>query len=116
MKRMRPRDDDNQHQQQSCNNKDCVVAEVPVSLGKPSLRLRLEAYYAHVAPEQIADVTVWHTRYDQIYAKYGGTVEGEAKLASQLWKKYGSIVTLQLTTMTMPSMTNNVTNSTQQHQ
>jgi len=116
MKRTRPRDDDNQHQQQSRNNKDRVVTEVPVSLGKPSLRLRLEAYYAHVAPEQIADATAWRTRYDQIYAKYGGTVEGEAKLASQLRKKYGSIVTLQLTTTTTPSTTNDATNSTQQHQ
>ena len=71
---------------------------IPVSLGKPSLRLRLEAYYSLIAPETIADEASWRKRFEQIYDKFGGTVEGEAKLAAKLAKKYGNNVRLLLTT------------------
>ncbi len=71
---------------------------IPVSLGKPSLRLRLEAYYSLIAPDTIADEASWRKRFDQIYEKYGGTVGGEAKLAAKLGKKYGNSVRLLLTT------------------
>jgi small nuclear ribonucleoprotein (snRNP)-like protein len=77
---------------------------VPLSLGKPSLRRRLEAYYSVVAPEQLEDnkgsttgtsATCWLDRFDLIYAKYGGTAEGERRLAAKLSKKYGATVRLQ---------------------
>ena len=71
---------------------------IPVSLGKPSLRLRLEAYYSLIAPDTIADEASWRKRFEQIYEKYGGTVDGEAKLAAKLAKKYGNNVRLLLTT------------------
>lgn len=63
---------------------------VPVSLGKPSLRRRLEDYYSMVAPDQLQ--LDWIKRFQQIWEKYGGSHEGEAKLASKLMKKYGSTV------------------------
>ena len=70
---------------------------VPVSLGKPSLRLRLEAYYRIIAPDQIANESEWRARYDQIWSKFGGSHEGEQKLALKLAKKYGANnVTLEL--------------------
>lgn len=69
---------------------------IPVSLGKPSLRLRLEAYYKLIAPDQIANQTEWRARLDQIYEKFGGSHQGEAKLATKLYKKYGTAVQLQL--------------------
>ncbi|KAL7570051.1 hypothetical protein ACA910_017089 [Epithemia clementina (nom. ined.)] len=78
----------------SSNNKD--QRTIPLSLGKPSLRRRLEAYYSIVAPQQIANPSEWLVKLDQIYDKYGGTVEGEAKLARQLTRKYGSGVALQI--------------------
>jgi len=67
-----------------------------VSLGKPSLKTRLEAYYALVAPEQIASNNneQWRARFDQIWDKYGGTHAGEQKLASKLAQKYGTAVRL----------------------
>lgn len=70
---------------------------VPLSLGKPSLRRRLEAYYAVVAPEQLQDrgPSRWLERFDLIYSKFGGTAEGEMKLAAKLSKKYGATVRLQ---------------------
>jgi small nuclear ribonucleoprotein (snRNP)-like protein len=37
----------------------------------------------------------WPERFEQIYAKYGGTAEGERRLASKLAKKYGASVRLQ---------------------
>jgi hypothetical protein len=70
--------------------------KIPVSLGKPSLRLRLEAYYKLIAPDQIANFTEWRTRVDQIWDKFGGSHEGEKKLATKLAKKYGSNVRLEL--------------------
>lgn len=72
------------------------LQKVPVSLGKPSLRLRLEAYYKLIAPDQISDQAEWRTRFDQIWNKFGGSHEGERKLAVKLAKKYGTAVTLRL--------------------
>ena len=61
----------------------------PVSLGKPSLRYRLESYYSLIAPDAIADTDKWKQNFEVIYEKYGGTVEGETKLSNKLAKKYG---------------------------
>lgn len=69
---------------------------VPLSLGKPSLRRRLESYYSQVAPEQIRDKEEWKDRLDKIWEKFGGSVQGEQKLAAKLEKKYGSLVQLQI--------------------
>ncbi|KAL7525825.1 hypothetical protein ACHAWF_001524 [Thalassiosira exigua] len=66
----------------------------PVSLGKPSLRHRLESYYSLIAPSAIADKEKWKNNFEIIYQKYGGTVEGETKLAAKLAKKYGTRVRL----------------------
>lgn len=70
--------------------------QIPVSLGKPSLRLRMEAYYSLVAPDLIADETLWREKFDLIYEKFGGTYEKERLLATKLAKKYGSTVKLLL--------------------
>lgn len=67
---------------------------VAVSLGKPSLRVRLEAYYSLIAPEVIATETAWRTRFEQIWTKFGGTDDGERKLAAKLANKYGWTVRL----------------------
>lgn len=56
------------------------------------MRRRLEAYYSLVAPDQLDDG--WLSRLDQIYAKYGGSDDGEQRLATKLAKKYGSTVRL----------------------
>ena len=69
-----------------------------MSLGKPSLRLRLEAYYSLISPDVIADGAAWRKRFGQIYDKYGGTAGGERALANKLAKKYGGRVRLLLTT------------------
>ncbi|KAL7539035.1 hypothetical protein ACHAXR_011764 [Thalassiosira sp. AJA248-18] len=66
----------------------------PVSLGKPSLRHRLVSYYSLIAPDAIADEEKWKKNFEIIYNKYGGTVEGETKLAAKLAKKYGNRVRL----------------------
>lgn len=73
-------------------------SNIPVSLGKPSLRRRLEDYYSLIAPEVIANQEEWKQKFDQIHLKYGGNVKGERILAQKLAKKYGSIVRLRLTT------------------
>lgn len=67
-------------------------ADIPISLGKPSLRRRLEAYYSLINPDSIhKDPVQWRTdTFPQIYEKYGGTYEGERKLATKLSKKYGA--------------------------
>lgn len=70
--------------------------QIPVSLGKPSLRLRMEAYYSLVAPDIIADETAWRSKFELIYEKFGGTYEKERLLASKLAKKYGATVKLLL--------------------
>jgi len=66
----------------------------PVSLGRPSLRHRLESYYSLVSPDQIADQEKWKSTFETIYNKFGGTVQGETKLAAKLAKKYGNQVRL----------------------
>ena len=70
--------------------------KIPVSLGKPSLRLRLEDYYKLIAPDQTASEAEWRARFDQIWNKFGGSHEGERKLAAKLSKKYGTTVRLHL--------------------
>jgi small nuclear ribonucleoprotein (snRNP)-like protein len=70
--------------------------QVAVSLGKPSLRTRLEAYYSLIAPEIIVNDVDWRARFEQIWTKYGGTDDGEQKLATKLAKKYGLTVRLLL--------------------
>lgn len=42
---------------------------IPLSLGKASLRIRLEAYYSLIAPETLSNRTSWLRKYDQIYEK-----------------------------------------------
>ena len=42
---------------------------IPLSLGKASLRIRLEAYYSLISPDTLSDQTVWLRKYDQIYEK-----------------------------------------------
>jgi len=74
--------------------------QIPLSLGKASLRIRLEAYYSLISPDTLSNRTVWLRKYDQIYEKYGGTHQGERKLASKLAKKYGIAVRLLLVTAT----------------
>jgi hypothetical protein len=60
----------------------------PVSLGKPSLRHRLESYYSLVAPEAIADAEDWKRKFEIIYNKYGGTnVEDGVRDAKQSTKR-----------------------------
>mmetsp|Transcript_372 Transcript_372/g.525 ORF Transcript_372/g.525 Transcript_372/m.525 type:complete len:342 (-) Transcript_372:1534-2559(-) len=67
-----------------------------VSLGKPSLRRRLESYYSLVAPKQIENETAWLRKFQQIYSKYGGSHDGERSLAKKLEAKYGRTVRLLL--------------------
>ena len=69
---------------------------IPVSIGKPSLRRRLEAYYSLIAPDQIADQAEWLSKFEKIAAKFGGSYDGERKLARKLEAKYGSTVRLLL--------------------
>lgn len=73
---------------------DSSSALVPVSLGKPSLRRRLEDYYSLIAPDVISDDIEWRKKFELIYDKYGGTVESERNLAKKLAKKYGDSVKL----------------------
>lgn len=47
-----------------------------------------------MAPEAIADVNEWKRKFEIIYNKYGGTVQGETKLSQKLAKKYGDQVRL----------------------
>lgn len=70
---------------------------IPVSLGKPSLRKRLEDYYSLIAPDIIANDVEWKKKFDLIYAKYGGSEKGERALMTKLCKKYGNAVRLMLT-------------------
>jgi small nuclear ribonucleoprotein (snRNP)-like protein len=69
--------------------------DTSVNIGKPSLRRRLEAYYARVSPEQIEDASTWKTTFEKIWDKFGGSVEGEQRLAAKLVKKYGTLVHLE---------------------
>lgn len=70
---------------------------ITVSLGKPSLRKRLEDYYSLIAPDVIANEVEWKKKFDLIYAKYGGSEKGERALMTKLCKKYGNAVRLMLT-------------------
>lgn len=92
------------------NNNNTDRHEIPVSLGKPSLRRRLEAYYSLIAPDQIADVTEWRPKFDQIWTKFGGTDEGELKLATKLAKKYGLTVRLLLASSVLSKNNKNKNN------
>jgi small nuclear ribonucleoprotein (snRNP)-like protein len=47
-----------------------------------------------VAPEAISDSEDWKRKFEIIYNKYGGSVEGETKLSQKLAKKYGSQIRL----------------------
>mmetsp|Transcript_32694 Transcript_32694/g.79445 ORF Transcript_32694/g.79445 Transcript_32694/m.79445 type:complete len:508 (+) Transcript_32694:64-1587(+) len=80
-----------------------LAEQIPISLNKMSLRIRLEAYYTLIAPDTLSNRREWLHRYDQIYDKYGGSYGGEKKLARNLAKKYG--VTIQLKVAT-PEPTN----------
>jgi small nuclear ribonucleoprotein (snRNP)-like protein len=71
---------------------DPVVPAMVVSLGKPSLKARLEAYYALVAPDQIEQTVEWRSKFELIWSKFGGTHAGEQTLATKLSKKYGTAV------------------------
>jgi len=70
---------------------------IPISLGKPSLRRRLEDYYSLIAPDVISNEKEWRRKFELIYDKYGGVAEKELTLAKKLAKKYGNIVRLKLT-------------------
>jgi hypothetical protein len=43
--------------------------QIPLSLGKASLRIRLEAYYSLISPNTLSNRTEWLQKYDQIYEK-----------------------------------------------
>ena len=75
-----------------------ITGSFPVTFGKPSLRRRLEAYYSLVAPSIIQDQEEWKNRFNQIYEKFGGSEQGEQKLAMKLKKKYGDSVRLRVAT------------------
>ena len=94
MKRSSSQNPDSKQQEGSSRR----ISNIPLSLGKPSLRTRLEAYYELIAPETIANKTEWRSKFEQIYQKYGGSYEGEKKLASKLAKKYGVAVRLMVAT------------------
>jgi small nuclear ribonucleoprotein (snRNP)-like protein len=82
--------------------------DIPVSLGKPSLRVRLESYYSLISPDIISNETEWRRKLDIIYQKFGGSHEGERKLATKLEKKYGSTVRLLLAASTTETTTTNL--------
>ena len=42
---------------------------IPLSLGKPSLRVRLEAYYSLIDPSRLEDKATWRKNVDEIYKK-----------------------------------------------
>ena len=65
-----------------------------VNLSRHSLLHRLECYYSLVSPSTIANTAQWKSNFELIYTKYGGSVEGECKLANKLMKKYGKRVLL----------------------
>lgn len=60
------------------------------------MKARLEAYYTLIAPDTLTDAADWRKKFDQIYQKYGGSHEGERKLAKKLAKKYGVAVRLMV--------------------
>lgn len=92
----------------SSSIKPSIDRTIPVSLGKPSLRLRLEAYYSLVAPDVLCDSSAWRSKFDLIYDKFGGTHEKEHRLAVKLAKKYGSTVKLLLAESATTDRTPNI--------
>jgi small nuclear ribonucleoprotein (snRNP)-like protein len=68
---------------------------VAILLGKPSFRRRLEAYYSVVSPDVLTEnehdkANSWSSRFEQIWSKFGGSVEGESRLGKKLSQKYGT--------------------------
>ena len=90
--------------------------KIPVSLGKPSLRLRLEAYYSLVSPDVLSDQAAWRSKFDLIYDKFGGTHEKERRLALKLAKKYGSTVKLLLAESATTDPASNVDTAKKQNE
>ncbi|GKY92877.1 hypothetical protein MPSEU_000256900 [Mayamaea pseudoterrestris] len=82
---------------------------IPVSLGKPSFRRRIEDYYSIVAPDQLQND--WNTRFRQIWDIYGGSHEKEGKLRANLDKKYGT--TVRFLTVASKEKCNRIGNSSQ---
>ena len=72
------------------------ISVIPLGLGKQSLQRRLEAYYSLIAPDILANEDEWKTKFDLIYEKFGGSEQGEKRLAAKLCKKYGNAVRLRL--------------------
>ncbi len=85
-------------EEESGSSKQQNNANFPISLGKPSLRRRLEAYYSLIAPEVIDNESEWKKKFELIYDKYGGSEQGEQTLSRKLMKKYGDVVRLRLAT------------------
>jgi len=52
-------------------------------LGRKSLQSRLSSFYSLVAPEKLVD---FESKFDDIYNKYGGSIENERKLQRKLRK------------------------------
>ena len=90
---------------------------IPISLGKPSLRRRLEDYYTLIAPDQLSNPHKWLTKFNTIYNKFGGTQEGERTLANKLTNKYGTTVRLLLVQdHSLPSSDTTTMTTIAQHQ
>ena len=73
-----------------------------LNLSKFSFKRRLESFYSAVAPELLppqASETDWLIRFEEIYKKYAGTVEGEFVLQAKLAKKYGDALLLEVVSL-----------------
>ena len=87
-----PQDDAIRHRRQR---------HIPLSLGKASLRLRLEAYYSLIAPATVSDRTVWLPIYDQIYDKVRCTLpctlwQAVSKRIVSLFQNQGHLYTMRI--------------------
>ena len=69
--------------------------QIPLSLGKASLRMRLEAYYSLIAPDILSNRTEWLRKYDQIYEKVGQGYLAQLCFALIYWNN--SLTLLHLT-------------------
>jgi small nuclear ribonucleoprotein (snRNP)-like protein len=82
-----------------------------LTLGKASLRQRLEDYYSLIAPDVISkengNEKEWKRKFDLIYEKFGGTEKGERMLSAKLCKKYGNAVRLRLVVLSSSSSESN---------
>ena len=85
-----PQDDAVRHRRQR---------HIPLSLGKASLRLRLEAYYSLIAPATVSDRTVWLPIYDQIYDKVRSTLPCTCDMLFQRGSCHCSVKIKDLYTM-----------------